>query len=176
VAVSAPTDKRFRRAHVSPARKRSWFAFSRKRAAILAVVGALLVLAAYRAVELVLSAEALTVTRITVSGNERLSRGEVLSLLDGLAGAGFETKVGTVRGNGLTGGRLLMIIVLISVRSGHVCSHRSPRASPFPPCVGLRHCRSRSGRMGCRTASRAQTGGRTAADHRRFIARGIAGR
>ena len=86
MAVSAPTDKRFRRAHVSPARKRSWFAFSRKRAAILAVVGALLVLAAYRAVELVLSAEALTVTRITVSGNERLSRGEVLSLLDGLAG------------------------------------------------------------------------------------------
>ena len=86
MAVSAPTDKRFRRAHVSPARKRSWFAFSRKRAAILAVVGALLVFAVYRAVELVISAEALTVTRITVSGNERLSRGEVLSLLDGLAG------------------------------------------------------------------------------------------
>ena len=86
MAVSAPTDKRFRRAHVSPARKRSWFAFSRKRAAILAVVGALAVFAAYRAVELVISAEALTVTRITVSGNERLSRGEVLSLLDGLAG------------------------------------------------------------------------------------------
>jgi cell division protein FtsQ len=86
MAVSAPTDKRFRRAHVSPARKRSWFAFSRKRAAILAVVSALLVFAVYRAVELVISAEALTVTRITVSGNERLSRGEVLSLLDGLAG------------------------------------------------------------------------------------------
>jgi len=86
MAVSAPTDKRFRRAHVSPARKRSWFAFSRKRAAIFAVVGALLVFAVYRAVELVISAEALTVTRITVSGNERLSRGEVLSLLDGLAG------------------------------------------------------------------------------------------
>ena len=86
MAVSAPTDKRFRRAHVSPARKRRWFAFSRKRAAILAVVGALVVLAAYRAIEFVISAEALTVTRITVSGNERLSRGEVLSLLDGLAG------------------------------------------------------------------------------------------
>ena len=86
MAVSAPTDKRFRRAHVSPARKRGWFAFSRKRAAILAVVGALAVLAAYRAVELVINAEALTVTRITVSGNERLSRGEVLLLLDGLAG------------------------------------------------------------------------------------------
>ena len=86
MAVAAPTDKRFRRAHVSPARKRSWFAFSKKRAALLAVVIGLAVFAAYRAVELVISAEALAVTRITVSGNERLSRGEVLSLLDGLAG------------------------------------------------------------------------------------------
>jgi cell division protein FtsQ len=40
----------------------------------------------YRSAELVMSAEALTVTQITVSGNARLSRGEVLSLLDGLAG------------------------------------------------------------------------------------------
>ena len=34
----------------------------------------------------VMTAEALTVTRITVSGNTRLSRGEVLALLDGLRG------------------------------------------------------------------------------------------
>jgi cell division protein FtsQ len=86
VPVSAPTDKRFRRAQVSPARRRRWFALSRKRAAILAVACVLAVFVAYRAVELVMSAEALTVTRITVSGNVRLSRGEVLSLLDGLAG------------------------------------------------------------------------------------------
>lgn len=86
MGVSAPTDKRFRRAHVSPARRRSWFAFSRKRAAILAVAAALVIVAAYRSAELAMSAEALTVTRITVSGNARLSRGEVLSLLDGLAG------------------------------------------------------------------------------------------
>ena len=84
--ISAPTDKRFRRAHVSPARKRYRFAFSRKRAALTAVAAALLVLAAYRAFGFVMSAEALTVTRITVNGNARLSRGEVLSLLDGLSG------------------------------------------------------------------------------------------
>jgi len=86
VAVSAPNDKRFRRAHVKPGRKRSWFAFSRRRAAVLAVTAVVVLFAGYRSFELVMSAEALTVTRITVSGNARLSRGEVLALLDGLAG------------------------------------------------------------------------------------------
>ena len=84
--VSAPTDKRFRRAHVSPAHKRSRLAFSRKRVAIVGVTTAVLLFAGHRAFEFVMSAEALTVTRITVSGNTRLSRGEVLSLLDGLTG------------------------------------------------------------------------------------------
>jgi cell division protein FtsQ len=90
VAVSAPNDRRFRRAHASPARKQAWFAFSRKRAAAIAVAAAVaaavLLVAAFHAFERVMSAEALTVTRITVSGNARLSRGEVLGLLDGLAG------------------------------------------------------------------------------------------
>ena len=86
MAVSAPNDRRFRRAHVSPARKRSRLVFSRKRAAIAAVMAAVVVFASYRAIDLVMSAEALTVTRITVSGNARLSSGEVLALLDGLSG------------------------------------------------------------------------------------------
>jgi cell division protein FtsQ len=86
MVVSAPTDKRFRRAHVTPARNRSRFAFSRKQTAIAAVSMALLLFAGHRAFDFVISAEALTVTRITVSGNTRLSRGEVLWLLDGLAG------------------------------------------------------------------------------------------
>jgi cell division protein FtsQ len=84
--VSAPTDKRFRRAHVSPARKRGRFALSRKHAAIGAVLAAGFLFAGYRAFAFVMNAESLTVTRITVSGNTRLSRGEVVSLLDGLAG------------------------------------------------------------------------------------------
>lgn len=86
MAVSAPNDRRFRRAHVSPARKRSRLAFSRRGAAIALVIAAVAGLGAYRAIDLVISAEALTVTTITVSGNLRLSRGEVLALLDGLAG------------------------------------------------------------------------------------------
>jgi cell division septal protein FtsQ len=84
--VSAPTDKRFRRAHVSPAHKRSRLAVSRTRVAVVGVLTAVLLFAGHRAFEFVTTAEALTVTRITVSGNTRLSRGEVLSLLDGLAG------------------------------------------------------------------------------------------
>jgi cell division protein FtsQ len=59
---------------------------SRWRAAYLAVLGAVLLVGAYRVADLVVSTGALTVTRITVSGNTRLSRGEVLSLLDGLSG------------------------------------------------------------------------------------------
>ena len=47
--------------------------------------------AAYRAAHLVLSAEALHVTRITVSGNVRLSRGEVVALMDGLRGQSMVT-------------------------------------------------------------------------------------
>ena len=41
--------------------------------------------------DLALSAEALTVTRITVRGNERMSRGEVLALLEGSAAQNMVT-------------------------------------------------------------------------------------
>jgi cell division protein FtsQ len=40
----------------------------------------------YQTLGFVLASEALTVTRITVQGNHRMSRGEVLGLLDGLSG------------------------------------------------------------------------------------------
>ena len=86
MAVSAPADKRFRRAHVRPARQRGRFELSWKRMAPIAVVGAFLLYACYRGASLAMSADALTVSRITVSGNSRMSRGEVLSLLDGLNG------------------------------------------------------------------------------------------
>lgn len=86
MAVSAPADKRFRRAHVSPARRRGRFDMSWKRAAHVAVIGAFASYACYRGAVLAFSADALTVNRITVSGNTRMSSGEVLSLLDGLNG------------------------------------------------------------------------------------------
>ncbi len=84
--VAAPADKRFRRAKVSPILKRrwlpSWWAMARVGAATIVVVFAL-----YETIGFVLASDAFTVTRITVQGNQRMSRGEVLGLLDGLAGA-----------------------------------------------------------------------------------------
>jgi cell division protein FtsQ len=86
MAVSAPTDKRFRRSHVSPARRRRWIAISRKHLAYAAVATAILLAGIHRGATYLLSTDALTVSRITVSGNLRLSRGEVVALLDGLQG------------------------------------------------------------------------------------------
>jgi cell division protein FtsQ len=86
MTVAVPADKRFRRSHVSPARRRARLGLSWPRMARLCAVGALLLYAGYRATGLALSAEALTVTRITISGNASLSRGEVLLLLDELRG------------------------------------------------------------------------------------------
>ena len=86
MAVPAPTDKRFRRAQVTPAAKRGRVHRSRKHVAFVAVLSAGLLSVVYFVAGALLTAEALTVTHITVSGNTRLSRGEVLSLLDGLSG------------------------------------------------------------------------------------------
>jgi cell division protein FtsQ len=89
--VSAPSDRRFRRAHVTPARRRPWFAFSWWKAGGAAIVVALVMYIGYRVTRDVLNADALTLTRITVSGNSRLSRGEVVALLDGLRGRNMLT-------------------------------------------------------------------------------------
>jgi cell division protein FtsQ len=88
--VSAPADKRFRRARVSPARKRTWR--PSWRAAVRIVVALLVVgYGVSLAVDLARSSEALLVTRVVVRGNERMSRGEVLGVLEGLAGANMVT-------------------------------------------------------------------------------------
>lgn len=85
-AVAAQTDRRFRRAHVKPGRrKRNW----RARAKPLLAWGALaaaLTYGVYRTSALALRAHVLQVEKIVVRGNERLSKGEVLAVLDGLRG------------------------------------------------------------------------------------------
>ena len=86
MAVSAPKDKRFRRAHVSPARKRRWPALSRPHLAFACIATAIVLYGIHRGATHLLSADMLTVSRLTVSGNVRLSRGEVVALLDGLQG------------------------------------------------------------------------------------------
>jgi cell division protein FtsQ len=84
--VAAPADKRFRRAHVKPSRRRRPWTGHGLRLARVAAVLAVVIYGVYRGASLVLSAEALQITRITVSGNVRMSKGEVVALLDGLRG------------------------------------------------------------------------------------------
>jgi cell division protein FtsQ len=84
--VAAPADRRFRRAHVKPGRrKHAWRAI----AWLLARYGLLLaavLYAGYRGSAVVAHARVLQVDHIVVRGNERLSKGEVLAVLGGLRG------------------------------------------------------------------------------------------
>jgi len=89
--VAAPADKRFRRARVTPARRSRFLQFTWIKAARAAVLLALGLYVVYRVTALLLNAQALTITRISVSGNSRMSRGEVVALLDGLRGTNMVT-------------------------------------------------------------------------------------
>jgi cell division protein FtsQ len=89
--VPAPSDRRFRRARVTPTRKPRLFGLSWWKAGRAAVLLALILYVGYLAVRDVLNADALTITRITVSGNSRLSKGEVVALLEGIRGANMLT-------------------------------------------------------------------------------------
>lgn len=85
-ALATATDKRFRRAHVKPSRKRSpaaKYAWVAVRVLMLLVVAGY---ATYRGVELVAAAPSLQIGHMVVRGQERLSTGEVLALVDGLRG------------------------------------------------------------------------------------------
>jgi cell division protein FtsQ len=90
-AVAAPADKRFRRAHVKPGRKRQVNARQVWVIARFAVVLGVAVYGGWRGTALVLGAPALQVSRITMRGNERLSSGEILALVDGLRGSNILT-------------------------------------------------------------------------------------
>jgi len=85
-AVAAPSDRRFRRAHLKPSRKRGrWQAFVKPLAGY-AVLVALVGYATYRASSVAAGARVLQVDAIVVHGNERLSNGEVNAILNGLRG------------------------------------------------------------------------------------------
>ena len=84
--VTAPADKRYRRAHLKPARRRSgWAAWRWRLVASVAVVG-VLGYGAHKAVAGFLGLHMFRVQRIVVHGNHRLSSGEVAALLEGLHG------------------------------------------------------------------------------------------
>ena len=84
--VTAPADRRFRRAHLKPARKRARFTSRRWRLAIVVGLIGLALYAGHRAVAVVTGLEMFHVDRINVRGNHRLSNGEVLAMLQSLRG------------------------------------------------------------------------------------------
>jgi cell division protein FtsQ len=88
--VAAPADKRFRRAHMSPARRRGWRVARRTVIRLVATV-VVAVFCVYEGVSFVLTSSTLKVAHITVAGHQRMSRGEVLSRLEGLEGANMLT-------------------------------------------------------------------------------------
>ncbi|MGE5243861.1 MAG: cell division protein FtsQ/DivIB [Betaproteobacteria bacterium] len=85
-SVAAPADRRFRRAHVKPARRRhAWQRFALPLAR-WAVAGATVAGVGYYGSTAVIHARVLQIDRIVVRGNDHLSRGEVLAVLGGLRG------------------------------------------------------------------------------------------
>jgi cell division septal protein FtsQ len=83
---AAMTDKRFKRAHVKPSRKRSPASRHAWLAARLLLLVVLLGYAAYQGATLIAAATSLQIGHMQVRGHERLSTGEVLALVDGLRG------------------------------------------------------------------------------------------
>lgn len=83
--VAAPADKRFRRAHVKPARKRRWRTIVR-HAVLLGVLLAGLLFTVYRGSEVVASARMLQIDRLVVTGNDRVPSATLLEAVDGLKG------------------------------------------------------------------------------------------
>jgi len=83
--VAAPSDRRFRRAHVKPTRKRGAIG-AIVPALQYAVVALVVAFVAYEGTTVLAHAPMLRIDRILVHGNERLSNGEVLAVLNGLRG------------------------------------------------------------------------------------------
>jgi cell division protein FtsQ len=81
--VAAPADRRFRRAHVKPARHRRTWRSLATPATVSLVVATILSTVVLRGLA---RSGVLQVNRIVVHGNERLSKGEVMAMLEGLRG------------------------------------------------------------------------------------------
>jgi cell division protein FtsQ len=86
VSVAAQTDRRFRRAHVKPSRRKRSSRALIKPLLAGAVFAAALAYGVVRASAIAAHAHVLQIEKIIVRGNERLSQGEVLAVLNGLRG------------------------------------------------------------------------------------------
>ena len=85
-SVAAPADRRFRRAHLKPARRRSGWRSLRMRAVLTIAVAGLTLYWAQRSIAAITSLDMFRVDRIAVRGNTRLSTGEIQALLRQLGG------------------------------------------------------------------------------------------
>jgi cell division septal protein FtsQ len=84
--VALPADRRFRRAHVKPARRRGRWRAGLMRVTKVVLVGIAAGYGLYRSGSAVADARVLEIDRVVVRGNARLSEGEVVAMLDGLRG------------------------------------------------------------------------------------------
>jgi cell division protein FtsQ len=85
-AIAAPADRRFRRAHVKPSRRRRhWRVIVKPLAGCVALV-IVLAYGLHRTSVVAARTHVLVVDRINIRGNERLSKSEVLAVLSGLRG------------------------------------------------------------------------------------------
>jgi cell division protein FtsQ len=84
--VAAPADRRFRRAHTKPSRRRGRWQATVRTAAKYSVLMLLGLYGAYRGSEAAMQADVLRIDRIVIQGNSRMSSGEVMAVLNGLRG------------------------------------------------------------------------------------------
>jgi len=84
--IAAPADRRFRRAHVKPARRRGSLRGLLRPFVVYGAIAIVTAFAVYRGTAGVAQASVLRINRIEVHGNERLSSGEVMAVLTGLRG------------------------------------------------------------------------------------------
>jgi cell division protein FtsQ len=91
MSVKAPAEKNFRRARARPTKRKRGRRRISWRAVRNIVCSLMVVYAAYRAFDLVVSASALQVQHISVHGNTRLSAGEVQALVSELRGTSILT-------------------------------------------------------------------------------------
>jgi cell division protein FtsQ len=84
--VAVPADKRFRRAHVKPGRRRNYWRAVAIPAARYALIGVVVAYGMYHVSGIAAQAHALRIEKISIRGNERISKAEVAQALDGMIG------------------------------------------------------------------------------------------
>ncbi|HEX9093007.1 MAG TPA: FtsQ-type POTRA domain-containing protein [Coriobacteriia bacterium] len=84
MTISAPADKRFKRATVRPGHRSIFPRFLRWRVVLFAILAVVAGYSGYRGVTLVAQGRMFRVSHVIVRGNSRLSNGEVLAMVPGL--------------------------------------------------------------------------------------------